>query len=323
MESPYLLVDAKNLAYRCFVPDEEFATKDGTRTDIMHVGFKILSKLARTLQPRRIFLVWDDGPSWWRREVFKGYKDKPLDSYMVGTKEEIASQTPAAKEFFSLFGMINLEAAREEADDIIAAMTRVFSPCMIVSSDSDFLQLLRDDVHLYEPKKGATITPETCEVRLSGKNKDGSPKTAAVPPHLYAVFKAIVGDKSDTIPGVKGLGWGTVVKLFKDIPDDCTETSEILTYILDVCKGHKAKRPREILTSWQAVKRNIALIDMRRYPKTPGIDECLEVAKAATPTFYAGASVEAMKRYEMVKLLADLHSWAPVFESLPDVQRVD
>lgn len=308
MERPYLLVDAKNVAYRCFVPEETFSTKAGVRTDILHIGFKILSKLARDLRPRRIFLVWDNGPAWWRRKLVPNYKDKPLDSYMSGTKDAIDEQTPRAKEFFAKFGMINLEADGEEADDIIHRLTNVFSPCLIVSSDSDFHQLVREDVVIWEPRKRVLID----EAKVL--EEDG------IPAAQYALVKAIVGDKSDVIEGVKGVGWKTAAKLWaKAVPAGVVDRAEMLSLFYDSIVDEKGKRPRDIVNNWAIVKRNIALIDMGLYPLTPGIEAAVEVAKTARPRFEHVGAIEALKKYEMVSLLADHNHWVPVFKNLPDV----
>ena len=311
MDRPFLFVDAKNVAYRCFVPEETFSTKDGTRTDLMHIGFKILSKLARDHQPRRVYLIWDNGPAWWRRVVHEGYKVKVLDEYMSGTKQEIEAQTPGAKEFFEKFGMINVEAPGEEADDIIAKMVDQHAPCLIVSSDSDFYQLVSDSVHIYNPRKHETITPEWVL------------ENEGVPPCQYAAVKAVVGDTSDVITGIKGVGWKTALKLWQPaVGPEVTDLTEMLSLFHASLQTAEGKRARDILTGWATVKRNLALIHMGIYPETPGIVTAMNDAMKAVPTFQREGAIAALKKYEMIQLLADINTWVPVFRNLPDVQEV-
>jgi len=203
-----VLIDGNNIAYRAFyaLPDS-ISTSSGVITNAV-LGFaNMLLKLIEEQKPDTIICAFDSKTPTFRHKMFKQYKVKRKKM-----PDELGNQLPLIKELLGVFNIACLEKDGFEADDIIADIVFKIkeSPCqiIIVTGDKDMLQLVSGNVKVMSARKGVTDTilfnrPEVIE-------KFG------VEPERIKDLLALMGDSSDNIPGVPGIGPKTAKILLSD-----------------------------------------------------------------------------------------------------------
>ena len=210
-----ILIDALNLFIRNYVVNPTMSPKGMPLGGC--IGFlKSLQKICRILNPDEIIVCWDGiGGSARKKAIDKDYKAgrKPLrfNRRMIKLDPELQEQNKVYQqirlyEYLNEMPIIQVAIDAIEADDIIGYI--VGQPYydgwqkVIVSSDKDFFQLASEDTTVYRPIQNKFITVEA----LLEADK--------IHPNNYALARAIVGDKSDNLPGIKGIGMKTVAKSF-------------------------------------------------------------------------------------------------------------
>ncbi|RYZ99382.1 MAG: DNA polymerase I, partial [Proteobacteria bacterium] len=148
------------------------------------------------MRPTHIAVVYDNKAPSFRKEMFDAYKANRSDM-----PEDLVPQIPYIKKLVECLGLPSFEMPGYEADDIIATLavkaahlSGEATEVAIVSSDKDLMQLVDDSIYLYDTMKEVKYTPEKVKEKLG------------VGPKLVADYLGIVGDTSDNIPGVKGIG---------------------------------------------------------------------------------------------------------------------
>lgn len=210
-----MVIDALNMFFRCYIVNPTIS-KEGHPIGGTAGFLKSLQKLCREINPDSVILCWDGrGGSRKRKLKNKNYKEgrSPVrlnrDIRILGEQEEKENkiwQMHRIVEYLNNFPVIQLVAEEVEADDIIAYMCK--SPLyedwnkVIVSSDKDFYQLLDDSTVLYRPIQNVFL------------NRPSIIEGYGIHPNNFALARAIVGDKSDNLEGVPGIGLKTVSKRF-------------------------------------------------------------------------------------------------------------
>ncbi len=207
MEKKLMLIDGNNLAYRAFyaLPDS-IATSSGTMTNAV-LGFTtMLLKLIEDIGPCCIIAAFDSKGPTFRHDLFADYKINRKQ--MPGGLNE---QLPLIEEVLAAFKISVLKKEGYEADDIIATLTdkalKDFNQIYIVSGDKDILQLVSEKVKVVVNKKGITDT-------MTYKPKTVKEKFGVEPGRMKDLL-ALMGDTSDNIPGIPGIGPKTAVKLLE------------------------------------------------------------------------------------------------------------
>tara|TARA_Y100001938_G_C8101510_1_gene442118 strand:+ start:10602 stop:11525 length:924 start_codon:yes stop_codon:yes gene_type:complete len=230
-------------------------------------GFlKTLQKLIREISPSQIVVVWDGGGgSKKRRTLLKQYKEgrKPLKlnrAYEgLSPLEESQNKYNQIKktiDYLNRTPVMQFMIEDVEADDVIAYICNLPSLGnkikVIVSSDKDFIQLCDDTTILYRPK-----TKGQKEIL----NENRVVEQYSIHPTNFAIARAIDGDKSDNIEGVRGVGLKTLVKLFPELAENESLT---LDYIFDKCKANfeSSKVYQAILTEKQKVELNYGIMQL-------------------------------------------------------------
>jgi len=200
-----LLVDGHSMAYRAFfaLPVENFATTTGEPTNAVYGFTAMLANLLRDEAPTHVAVAFDAGRTTFRTERYPEYK-----ATRDATPQEFKGQVPLIKEICDSMRITTLEQAGIEADDIIATLTREALEAglevLVCSGDRDALQLVGPDVTVLYPRKGVSdlvrYTPEAVEEKYG------------VPPQRYPDVAALVGETSDNLPGVPGVGPKTAAK---------------------------------------------------------------------------------------------------------------
>jgi DNA polymerase-1 len=200
-----LLLDGHSLAYRAFfaLPVENFSTTNGQHTNAVYGFTSMLVNVLRDERPTHVAVAFDVSRQTFRLEQYSDYKAKRNK-----TPDEFRSQLPLIEQVLTAFGITFLKKDGYEADDIIATLTTQAlaegMEVLILTGDRDSLQLVTDDATVLYPMRGvsdlARMTPEAVEAKYG------------VPPHRYPELAAIVGETSDNLPGVPGVGQGFAAK---------------------------------------------------------------------------------------------------------------
>jgi DNA polymerase-1 len=200
-----LLLDGHSLAYRAFfaLPVENFSTTTGQHTNAVFGFTSMLINVLRDEQPTHIAVAFDKSRQTFRLAEYSEYKAKRNK-----TPDEFSSQLPLIQRLLDAFRIRHLTYAGYEADDIIATLsTQALDAGMevlILTGDRDSLQLVTDHSTVLYPMRGvsdlARMTPSAVEAKYG------------VPPARYPELAAIVGETSDNLPGVPGVGQGFAAK---------------------------------------------------------------------------------------------------------------
>tara|TARA_R110001583_G_scaffold145028_2_gene297016 strand:+ start:968 stop:1942 length:975 start_codon:yes stop_codon:yes gene_type:complete len=230
-----MIIDALNAYLRAYIVDPSLSM-GGNPIGGIKGFFKILQKLVREIKPDEILIIWD-GPngSKKRKAIDKNYKAgrKPLRlnrAYANLTPEECSEnkkwQQARTMEYFNQMPIIQTYIPEIEADDVIAYVTSM--PYykgwqkIIVSNDKDFMQLCDNETILMRPVKKEVMTRKTIVEQIG------------VHPTNMALARAIVGDSSDNLPGIKGAGLATVAKRLTFLSESKTYT---IQHVIQHCKN--------------------------------------------------------------------------------------
>jgi DNA polymerase-1 len=204
-----LLLDGHSLAYRAFfaLPVENFSTTTGQHTNAVFGFTSMLINVLRDEQPTHVAVAFDKSRQTFRLQEYAEYKAKRNK-----TPEEFSSQLPLINEVLDALRINHLVKEGFEADDIIATLvTRALAEdyeVLVLTGDRDAFQLVTERSTVLYPMRGvselARMTPAAVEERYG------------VPPERYPDLAAIVGETSDNLPGVPGVGPGFAARWLKE-----------------------------------------------------------------------------------------------------------
>ena len=202
-----LVLDGNSILNRAFYGVKLLTTKDGTFTNGIYGFLSILLRLRDLCEPDAIVAAFDLRAPTFRHKLYDAYK-----AGRKGMPDELAQQVPTLKQLLPALGVTVLEKEGYEADDILGTLSRVCEQddgvqCFIATGDRDALQLVSAEttVLLAATKMGRPVTTAYTPDKVQ---KD----YGVTPPQLIDV-KALMGDSSDNIPGVAGVGQKTATEL--------------------------------------------------------------------------------------------------------------
>jgi len=203
-----ILVDGNNLMFRSYYATvysgNTMKTKDGFPTNALYGFVNMINKIISEEQPKYLMVAFDIGKTF-RHDNYTEYKGGRIE-----TPDDLKMQFPKAKEILEAMGIKYLEYEGYEADDIIGTFAKMVDDneeyvATIVSSDKDLLQLISNDVEV-------KLLKQKDYIRM---NRDVFFETYGIEPIKMIDLKALMGDSSDNIPGVKGIGEKTALKLLQ------------------------------------------------------------------------------------------------------------
>ena len=200
-----LLVDGHSMAYRAFfaLPVENFSTTTGEPTNAVYGFTAMLANLLRDEKPTHVGVAFDVGRTTFRTEQFPAYK-----ATRDVTPPDFKGQVPLIKEILGTLRIPTIEKDQYEADDVIATLVRSAiadgMQVLVCTGDRDALQLVSDDVTLLYPRKGVSDLVRFTPAAVVEKY--------GVDPGSYPDLAALVGESSDNLPGVPGVGPKTAAK---------------------------------------------------------------------------------------------------------------
>ena len=199
-----LILDSNSLLNRAFYAIPPLTNSEGIHTNAVYGFTNMLFKMKEEIKPDYIVAAFDrKGPT---------FRHKEFEEYKAGRKKmppELAEQFPLIKEVLNLLAINIYEIDGFEADDIIGTLAKFAESngieVFIVTGDRDALQLASDNINVVITKKGVTET--------AVYNREAFEAEFGVTPTQYIDVKGLMGDKSDNIPGVPGVGEKTAFKL--------------------------------------------------------------------------------------------------------------
>ena len=200
-----LVLDGNSLVNRAYFGIKLLTTKDGRYTNAIYGFQNILLNLLAAHKPDAVAIAWDERAPTFRHTAYDGYK-----ATRHGMPEELAQQMPVLKELLTDLGFVQVSKAGWEADDILgtlaAACEAAGGTTLLATGDRDSLQLVDDATTVLLATNKETIPMDPAAIRE---------KYGIEPPQLIDV-KSLMGDSSDNIPGVPGIGEKTALALISE-----------------------------------------------------------------------------------------------------------
>lgn len=289
------------------------------------VGFlRSLGYVTRIFDPTRVIIVWDGkGGSANRKNINPDYKAQRATSRIThwGLYDTKAEETEAligqlyrVQDYIECLPIHQVGMEKLEADDIIAYLAKNASKngkkVTIVSSDKDFFQLIDKNVEVYAPVKKKTFNSQNVVEEIK------------VLPENYNIVKALLGDNSDNLPGVKGLGIKTILSEWKSFAYDPLAS---LQDIWDHCETQLDQdKPKKIfakiLHEWDKVMTNYELMNLHQSVLDKREkDHILEVIKSPIPDLQTGAFLHLLDQDKIEGITKNTEGWLDNFKGLTTV----
>lgn len=203
----WMLIDGNSIAYRAFFALPPLTNAAGQHTNAVYGFTTILLKLLEEEKPTHIMVAFDAGKTTFRHEGYAEYK-----AGREKTPSELSSQFPLLKDLLTAFGVARFELEGYEADDIIGTLTRLADEqgieTLVVSGDKDMLQLASEQVTVALTRKGVSEVERYDPAAIKERYD--------LEPLQIIDLKGLMGDASDNIPGIPGVGEKTALKLLHE-----------------------------------------------------------------------------------------------------------
>ena len=259
-----LIIDALNAYLRAYIVDPSISS-NGQPIGGLKGFIKILQKLVRETKPDNIIIAWD-GPdgSRKRKTMDKNYKAgrKPIRLNRairnLTEDEELANKMWQQKriiEYMNEMPIIQVLIPQIEADDIISYVTQMQHydgwQKIIVSNDKDFMQLCDDETVLWRPTANEML------------NTKRIVETTGVHPRNMALARAMAGDASDNLPGIKGAGLKTIQKRLPFLGEDKDyNIPDVLSYCIENTKGSRVQFYNNVIENKKLVEHNYKMMQL-------------------------------------------------------------
>ena len=292
-----LLIDGNSITYRAYYatansPQGILTNSKGEPVNAILVLNRIIKKAIENYKPTHILIAFDAGSETFRHEEMPDYK-----SGRSKTPEELLFQIPIVKEMIDLMGIKHFELNLIEADDIIATIALKYYDeykINILSSDKDLLQLVSKNINIIQPQNN---NKEDKIINLDNFEKINGHK-----PSQVVDFKGLVGDSSDSLPGVKGLGPKTANKLLEKF-QNLEKIYENLENLNDSLKS-------KLIEDKEMAKKCKKLATLKFDVKIPYQIDDLEFKNVTVPKL-----IDFYKKYELSSLIPPKEPIVPEKES--------
>lgn len=290
-----VLIDGNSLSFRAFYALPLLSNKAGIHTNAI-LGFaKLLEKIIREEQPTHFLVAFDAGKTTFRHSKYSEYKGGRQK-----TPPELSEQFPYIRQLLDAYHIKHYELENYEADDIIGTLSKEADQndfeTIIVTGDRDLTQLATQNVTIYYTKKGVTdvdhYTPEFIAEKYNG-----------LKPIQIIDMKGLMGDSSDNIPGVAGVGEKTAIKLLNQF-----DSVEGVYENIDKVSGKKLKEKLELSHEDALMSKELATINRHSPIEVTLSDTKLSDIKDNHE------KIELFKKLEFKQLLADIDNEVSEFE---------
>ncbi|MCP3741313.1 DNA polymerase I [Rossellomorea sp. BNER] len=258
MSKKLMLIDGNSIAYRAFFALPLLNNEKGIHTNAVYGFTTMLQKMLQDEKPTHILVAFDAGKTTFRHKTYGEYKGGRQK-----TPPELSEQFPYIRELLDAYSIPRYELENYEADDIIGTLSlqaeRDGYEVTVVSGDKDLTQLSSKTTTVNITRKGITDIEEYTPEHIMEKWE--------ITPDQIIDMKGLMGDSSDNIPGVPGVGEKTAIKLLKQF-----ETIERLMESLDEVSGKKLKEKLEENKDQAFMSKELATI-LREAPVEISLDE--------------------------------------------------
>ena len=198
-----VIIDGNSLINRAFYAMPLLNNAEGLYLNAVYGFANMLTKIITDCKPTKIAVCFDMG-----KPTFRHLKNKDYKATRKGMPQELAEQMPILKEMLTKMNITYVEKEGFEADDLIGSLARKFEgEKIIISGDKDLFQLINENTIVWHTKKGITDYVEMNEKSLM--------EIMEIEPYQVVELKALMGDASDNIKGVEGIGGKTALNLIK------------------------------------------------------------------------------------------------------------
>lgn len=323
-----LVIDMSHLLHRLKhaggrndeTPYRELQSSEGIYTGGV---FGVLKSLKYVLSKKEITFkdvvcVWDGRPrvlSPRRTEMYPAYKNPeppkvPLTEKEIEENEKAClwyeDQRPRIDEMLRMMGIPVFNIPGREGDDIIAGFVRILSGMtLVMSDDRDYYQLVSPTVHVFRAIKDAVVTLENIEKQAEVKS-----------PFQYLISAAIVGDGSDNITGIEGVGGTTAVRLANAYTEPRFKYQPFMDAItkMSCTDTRNRKRYETVRQNYSIVVRNLMLMDLSLEMLTPTDYSYIIPEYTKTRDFDEMAVGRKFNEYEFKSILQDYGFWVDAFK---------
>jgi len=306
----YLLIDGLNLFFRNFTMINSVNSKG------FHIGglggfFRSLGFLINNLQPTQVYVVFDGlGSTIERKNIIPEYKSQRNQDRLTNwdvfddLEEEDLSKVDQISKVISYLQNLPVKTVsidRSEADDIIAHLSKVLptnpeDKIVIVSADHDFLQLINEQVVVWLARKKELY------------DKNSVLDHYGVLPQNFLIYKTLMGDQSDNITGIKGLGKKSLLKRFPQLWDIPTSLDGIFKICEENLKEHISYA--RILEKSATLEKSYRIMDLNNPMVSDSGKEYLkEVIKNPPPKFKPDNFIEMWQHDELGKMIRNVDTW--------------
>ncbi|MFC5464369.1 DNA polymerase I [Lederbergia graminis] len=260
MKKKLMLIDGNSIAYRAFFALPLLNNDKGIHTNAVYGFTTMLMKMLEDEKPTHILVAFDAGKTTFRHSTFKEYKGGRQK-----TPPELSEQFPFLRELLDAYGIKRYELENYEADDIIGTLATKAEKegfdVQVVSGDKDLTQLSTDKITVSITKKGITDVEQYTPDHIQEKY--------GLTPEQIIDMKGLMGDQSDNIPGVPGVGEKTAIKLLKEF-----QSVENVLENIDKVSGKKLKEKLEEHKELAVMSKELATIT-KEAPVEVTVDELL------------------------------------------------
>lgn len=306
-----VLIDGNSLSFRAFYALPLLSNHAGIHTNAVYGFAMLLEKIIKEEKPNHFLVAFDAGKTTFRHSKYSEYKGGRQK-----TPPELSEQFPYIRQLLDAYHIKRYELDNYEADDIIGTLSRQADEAdfetIIITGDRDLTQLATDNVTIYYTKKGVTdvdhYTPEFIAEKYQG-----------LVPKQIIDMKGLMGDTSDNIPGIAGVGEKTAIKLLNQF--------ESVEGVYEHIEEVTAKKLKEKLINSKddaLMSKDLATINVH----SP-VEVSLEDTKLTLQDDTA-EKIELFKKLEFKQLLADIDTSSnneevidKTFEIEQDFQNVD
>jgi|TARA_B100000035_G_scaffold206128_1_gene176238 DNA polymerase-1 len=305
-----LILDGLNLFFR------NFAMMNMVNPDGVHIGglggfFRSLGAMIKQTNPTSVYVVFDGaGSTTNRKNLLSEYKGSRnlqritnWDAFdnLEEEHDSKIDQIVRVIQYLKLLPVKTTILDKVEADDIIAVLAKKLvkkhnSTCFIVSSDKDFLQLVTDKIILYRPMEKEYYTPKVVEEKLGLLSKN------------FILYKTLLGDNSDNIPGVKGLGVKGIFKKFPELKSQELTLKDIFDISTRKFKDHVVysriiQDRNRIETSYKVMDLSTPMIDER------GKEHINNLISEDIPELNSDMFIQFYNEDKMGGMIRNLENW--------------
>ncbi len=284
MSDKIVLIDGHSILNRAFYGVPDLTNSEGLHTNAVYGFLNIMFKILDEEKPEYLTVTFDVHAPTFRHEMYADYKGtrKPM-------ADELRQQVPVIKEVLKAMNIEIVEKAGLEADDLLGTISRICEEkgmdVSIISGDRDTLQLATDHVKIRIPKTKQGKT------EIEDYNAEDVKERYGVTPEEFIDVKALMGDTSDNIPGVPGVGEKTATKIiqqYKNIENAYAHADEL--------KPPRASK--NIKEYWEQAKMSKALATIDTHA-----DICFDIDEARLENLYTPEAHEMFQRLQFKNML--------------------